>query len=51
MEKNYINGEVNLFPVVDSNNWNNATYYLYKYIIDNIPFLLQLYRIRLWKIL
>lgn len=36
--KNYINGEVNLFPVVDSNNWNNATYYLYKYIIDNIPF-------------
>lgn len=47
----YITYNANIRPIINDNNWNNATYYLYKYIIDNIPFLLQLYRIRLWKIL
>lgn len=34
----YITYSANIRPIIKDNNWNNATYYLYKYIIDNIPF-------------
>ena len=34
----YITYNANIMPIINDNNWNNATYYLYKYIIDNIPF-------------
>lgn len=34
----YITYNANIRPIINDNNWNNATYYLYKYIIDNIPF-------------